>query len=132
LFPKPHQISVHAFLSSDWSVFPSVHSQQAFGTGGYQKAGTSSLKRVTGRKFTISKWFHKSKQKLQFGFLSQKDKKNWENHRGSFKKFYVSISRNFKTNIHLVTIPLVRHVTGNDQDYLGESPEWLFRYLLLL
>ena len=26
----------------------------------------------------------------------------------------------------------VRHVTGNDQDYLGESPEWLFRYLLLL
>jgi hypothetical protein len=23
----------------------------------------------------------------------------------------------------------VRHVTGNDQDYLGESPEWLFRYL---
>jgi hypothetical protein len=23
----------------------------------------------------------------------------------------------------------VRHVTGNDQDYLGESPERLFRYL---
>ncbi len=23
----------------------------------------------------------------------------------------------------------VRHVTGNDQDYLGESPEWLFRYM---
>jgi hypothetical protein len=27
------------------------------------------------------------------------------------------------------TTPPVRHVTGNDQDYLGESPEWLFRYL---
>jgi hypothetical protein len=26
-------------------------------------------------------------------------------------------------------IVCVRHVTGNDQDYLGESPEWLFRYL---
>ncbi len=26
----------------------------------------------------------------------------------------------------------VRHVTGTDQDYLGESPECLFRYLLLL
>ncbi len=26
-------------------------------------------------------------------------------------------------------ILFVRHVTGNDQDYLGESPEWLFRYL---
>jgi len=23
----------------------------------------------------------------------------------------------------------VRHVTGNDQDYLGESPERVFRYL---
>jgi hypothetical protein len=35
-------------------------SQVGFGTtfkgiGGYQKAGTSSLKRVTGRNFTISK-----------------------------------------------------------------------------
>jgi hypothetical protein len=35
-------------------------------TGGYQKAGTSSLKRVTGRIFTICKWFHRSKQKLKF------------------------------------------------------------------
>ncbi len=26
-------------------------------------------------------------------------------------------------------ISFVQHVTGNDQDYLGESPEWLFRYL---
>ncbi len=26
----------------------------------------------------------------------------------------------------------VRHVTGTDQDYLGESPECLVRYLLLL
>ena len=29
-------------------------------------------------------------------------------------------------------VSTVRHVTGTDQDYLGESPEWLFRYLLLL
>jgi hypothetical protein len=35
--------------------------------------------------------------------------------------------------LHLASIiTIVRHVTGNDQDYLGESPEWLFRYLLLL
>ncbi len=26
-------------------------------------------------------------------------------------------------------VSTVRHVTGNDQDYLGESPECLFRYL---
>ena len=24
---------------------------------------------------------------------------------------------------------IVRHVTGNDQDYLRKSPKWLFRYL---
>ncbi len=29
-------------------------------------------------------------------------------------------------------LTFVRHVTGNDQDYLGESPECLVRYLLLL
>ncbi len=29
-------------------------------------------------------------------------------------------------------VSTVRHVTGTDQDYLGESPECLFRYLLLL
>ncbi len=46
----------------------------------YQKAGTSSLKRViTGRNFTISKRCHRSKQKLHFGFPSQKDnRKLWK------------------------------------------------------
>ncbi|MFN9909987.1 MAG: hypothetical protein ACK56F_28375 [bacterium] len=29
-------------------------------------------------------------------------------------------------------VSTVRHVTGTEQDYLGESPEWLFRYLHLL
>ncbi len=29
----------------------------------------------------------------------------------------------------LYSMLIVRQVTGNDQDYLGESPEWLFRYL---
>ncbi len=31
--------------------------------------------------------------------------------------------------IHSGNLKTVRHVTGNDQDYLGESPERLFRYL---
>ncbi len=39
---------------------------------------------------------------------------------------------NFKPALLKRKINIVRHVTGNDQDYLGESPEWLFRYLLLL
>jgi hypothetical protein len=43
------------------------------GTGGYQKAGTSSLKRVIGRNFTISTLYQRSKQKLNFGFPSQND-----------------------------------------------------------
>ncbi len=42
-------------------------------TGCYQKAGTSSLKRVTERVFTISKCFHGSKQKFHFGVSSLKD-----------------------------------------------------------
>jgi hypothetical protein len=45
-------------------------SQAAFGTtfrvtGGHRKAGTNSLKRATGRIFTIS-----GRQKLYFGFSS--------------------------------------------------------------
>jgi hypothetical protein len=32
-------------------------------------------------------------------------------------------------NLYFIHLGYVRHVTGNDQDYLGESPEWLFRYL---
>ncbi len=44
-----------------------------FHTGGYQKAEKSSLNRVTGRIFTICKWFHRSKQKLYFLFTSQQD-----------------------------------------------------------
>jgi hypothetical protein len=66
-------ISVPAFLLSHWSIFFSVHSwpaietifritaQATFGTtacrvtGCYRKAGTSFLKRVTGRIFRINK-----------------------------------------------------------------------------
>jgi hypothetical protein len=50
-------------------------SEQTFKvTGCYWKAGTSFLTRVTftGRIFTLSKLFHRSKQKLYFGCSSQK------------------------------------------------------------
>jgi hypothetical protein len=50
----------------------------------------------------------------------------------SFEKFFsfyfASISL-CGTKLYLKWSFHVRHVTGNDQDYLGESPEWLFRYL---
>jgi hypothetical protein len=45
-------------------------SEQTFKvTGGYWKAGTSFLKKITftGRILTMSKLFHRSKQKLYFG-----------------------------------------------------------------
>ncbi len=56
-------VYIHSRL---WTIFE--------GTDGYRKAGTSSRKRITGRNFTIRKWFNRSKQKLHFGFPSQKDK----------------------------------------------------------
>ncbi len=53
-------------------------SQEAFRTtfrvtGGFRKARTASLKRVTRRVFTISKWFNRCMPKLYFGCSSQKD-----------------------------------------------------------
>ncbi len=67
-FEKPHNISVPAFLTSHWWIFSGVHSWPAFRKfSGSQAAlgqpeaaigklgGTSFLKRVTGKIFTISK-----------------------------------------------------------------------------
>jgi hypothetical protein len=103
LLRKPHQIPV--FLCSPGRFFPVyIHSrlsEQFSGpqagyrtthvrdTGGYQKVGTSSLKRVTGRNFTISKLSHKSKKKLGFGFLykTKKTSRNYENRQRSFRKY---------------------------------------------
>ncbi len=56
-------------------------SQAGFGTtfrdtGGSQKAGASSLKRVAGNNFTISIWAESREQKLYFRFPSQETVKN--------------------------------------------------------
>ncbi len=86
--------SVHS-----WPAFKTISESQAGfrttfkGTGGYQKAGTSSLKKVTGRNFTIMKWFHRSKQKFHFVFPLKKLKKTTENceyHKRPFKKSTLS------------------------------------------
>jgi hypothetical protein len=63
---------IHSRLSEQFSESQAGFGKTIKGTGGYQKAGTSSLKRVSGRNFTISKRFHRSKQKLHFAFPSQK------------------------------------------------------------
>ncbi len=46
---------IHSRLSEQFSESQAGFGTTVNGTGGYQKAGTSSLKRVTGRNFTISK-----------------------------------------------------------------------------
>jgi hypothetical protein len=66
-------VYIHSKLSEQFSESQAGFGTTFKGTGGYQKAGTSSLKRITGRNFTISKVFHRCKQKRHFGFPSQKD-----------------------------------------------------------
>jgi hypothetical protein len=105
----PHQISVPAFLRSPWLIFSFVlykyiqgrlseqfsESQADLGTtfrdtSGYQKAGTSSLKRVTGRIFTITivSDFIEASRNFILDFLHKKTAKNCENQMRPFKKNY--------------------------------------------
>ncbi len=48
-------VYIHRRLSEQFSELQAGIGTTSKGTGGYQKAGTSSLNRVTGRNFTISK-----------------------------------------------------------------------------
>jgi hypothetical protein len=48
-------VYIHSRLSEQFSESQADFGTTLKGTGGYQKAGTSSLNRVTGRNFTISK-----------------------------------------------------------------------------
>jgi hypothetical protein len=48
------QVYIHSRISEQFSESQAAFRTTFKGTGGYQKAGTSSLKRVTGRNFTIS------------------------------------------------------------------------------
>ncbi len=73
------QCTCHGRLSEQFS-----GSQAAFGTtfrvtGGYRKARTTFLKRVTWIIFTSSKLFYRSKRKLYLDFLDKKAVKNFEN-----------------------------------------------------
>jgi hypothetical protein len=67
-----------------------LESQAAFGTtlrvsGVYQKAGTSSLKRVTGVIFTISDFIEASRN-FMLDFLHKKTANICKNHQRSFQK----------------------------------------------
>jgi hypothetical protein len=106
---------------SHWAIFSNGHSQPAFGTtfddiGGCQKAETSSLKRVTGRNFTISKLFHRRKQKLNFYFNHKKKKigKTISTHSESI----VSIFRTIKKYSYRDTVPLRSKTEMNKDIFL--------------
>jgi hypothetical protein len=95
LFRKRHQNSVPVFLRSQCSIFSSVHLWPAFGTtirvtAGYQKAGTTSLKGVSGRIFTFSRYFIEASRNFILDFLHKKASKSSENRQRSFSKKYSS------------------------------------------
>jgi hypothetical protein len=105
---------IHGRLSESFS-----GSQAAFGTtfrftGGFWKPGTHFLWRVTGKIFTRTKWFHKSKQKFHFGFSSQKDNQNLWKPSALFQKVLFWFFGPSKQLSFRVAIPLSAVHYGND------------------
>ncbi len=76
-----------------------------FGATGFcQEVRKSSLKRVTGRIFiTISKWLHRSKQKLHLEFSLQKESQKLWKHSSSIHKVLFWFLVSSKKILHLVT-----------------------------
>ncbi len=108
----------HSRFSEQFSESKAGFGRTLKGTGGYQKARTSSLRRVTGRNFTISKWFHRSKQKFDFVFPSQKE--NWKlwkplaliqkvSNLGRSTKIFISWHYPFKCWIRIKTNAVPKH-----------------------
>jgi hypothetical protein len=63
-------------------------------TGGYQKAGTSSLKRVTGMNFTITVVSYvEASRNFNLDFHHKKKFLNCENHKLTFKKVLLRFLR---------------------------------------
>jgi hypothetical protein len=56
-------------------------------TGGFLYAATISLKRVTVMTFRISKYFHRSKSKLRYDFLNNKEAQKLKNHQRTYRKY---------------------------------------------
>jgi hypothetical protein len=84
---------IHSRLSEVSEQFSG--SQAGYGTtfrdtGGHHKAGTSSLKRVTGMNFTMSMVsdFVEASRNFNLDLLHKKTTSNCENHKRSFKKYW--------------------------------------------
>ncbi len=66
---------IHCRLSEQFSESQADFGTTFKGTSGYQKSGTSSLKRVTGRNFPISKWFLEASRNFILDFLHKRQLK---------------------------------------------------------
>jgi hypothetical protein len=77
------------FIAGFWNNFQAGFGTTFKGTGGYEKAGTSSLKRDIGRNLTISTVsdFIEASRNFILDFLHKKATENCENHKRSFKKY---------------------------------------------
>ncbi len=77
-------------------------------TGGFLKARTSFVKRVTKRSFRISQKFPRSKQELYLNFLPKEAEKYCENHQLSYTKSIDLIFRTLEKIIISWHYPLKR------------------------
>ncbi len=78
---------IHSRLSEQFSESQAGFVATLKGTDGYQKAGTSSLKRVTGRNFKFVSDFIEANRNFILDFLHKKTTEHCENHKHSFKKY---------------------------------------------
>jgi hypothetical protein len=101
LIGKFFPVYIHSRLLEQFSGSQAGYGTTFWDTGGSQKARTSSLKRVTGRNFTISIWFHRSKQKLWLNFLHRKTTKNYKTISAQSKS-NVLIFRNKSSSRHVI------------------------------
>jgi hypothetical protein len=65
------------------------------------------------------------------GINMQRECSSWYFYLGRMS-LYLNVIDQMITFLLFSTSYSVRHVTGTGSGLLGESPEWLFRYLLLL
>ncbi len=93
IYSSVHDEYIHSRLSEQFSVSQTGFGTNFEGTDGYQKAGSSSLKRITGRNFTIVSYFIEASRNFILDFLHKKINKTCVNHKLSFKKncfkFYI-------------------------------------------
>jgi hypothetical protein len=133
---------IHSQLSEQFSESQGGFGATFNGTGGYQKAGTSSLKRVTGRSFTTNCDFIEGSR--NFRFLSQKDKwklwkpkaliqkvlfrilgplKTFSSWHYPFTSLLSIVTLHFDINFKIMVPTLCSPPTPNKENYISQKQE---------